>query len=181
MVLSDHHLHVGVPFNKLTPETKDALKQADLIVSFGSVDLGGIIRVAFGGEVPAAKIIHAGDDVHLHNGWGKEHCALPPVDIGMLCNADAAVSALVAELEAKVVKTKPDLARTPVTATPELKDGKLTMEHIAHALASKTDGQPVTFANLLAAGRVPSSLTVSRLTISEKMAVAGLAQVPAWQ
>lgn len=148
MVPSDHHLHVGVPFNKLTPEAKDALKQADLIVSFGSVDLGGIIRMAFGGEEPAVKIIHAGDDVHLHNGWGKEHCALPPVDIGMLCNADAAVSALVAELEAKVVTTKPDLSRAPVTAAPELKDGKLTMEHVAHALASKTDGQPVTFATL---------------------------------
>lgn len=148
MVPTDDPLHVGQPFNKLTPEARAALCDADLIVSLGSVDLGGVLRTAFGGAEPGVPVVHAGDDMHLHGGWGKEHGALPAVDVNLLCSADMAVAALVEALGAEVGKSESNHRRKPSQPVPALVSGGLTMEHIAHRLADATDGEAVTLASL---------------------------------
>ena len=148
MVPTDDPLHVGAPFNKLTLEARAAIREADLIVSLGSIDLGGVLNVAFGGEESAVPIIHAGDDMHLHNGSSKEYGVLPTVDVNLLCGADAAVGALVDALGAEVVPSIPNYRRMPKDSAPPPSGDELTMEHIAYMLAVTTDGLPVTLAGL---------------------------------
>lgn len=142
MVPTDHRLHVGQPINKLSKAGKAALREADVILSLGWIDLGGVLRQAFGAEAPGATIIHAGQDEHLHNGWGKEHYGLPPVDIALMGDPDAAASALLAVMPAR----KPADWITPAAAKPEPAPGAaLTLRDVARALKAAVGDQPVTF------------------------------------
>ena len=147
MVPTDHRLHVGTPFNRISAEAKAALRDADVILSLGWIDLGGALRQAFDGEAIAAKIIHAGQDHHLHNGWGKEPGGLPPVDIHMAADPDAAAADLLAVLPEgnKTSRTSPEKPTPPeMDATGNV----INMRHIANALKQATGDQPVTFACL---------------------------------
>lgn len=145
MVPTDHPLHAGQPFNKLSAIGREILSQADLILSLGWIDLGGLLQQAFGDTAPAARIIHAGQDHHLHRGWGQEHFALPALDVELLCDADAAVADLLAALP-KGPPCKADLPR-PATGEPAKSDA-LTLRDVAIALKSAAGETPVTFAAL---------------------------------
>jgi thiamine pyrophosphate-dependent acetolactate synthase large subunit-like protein len=143
MVPTDHPLHVGEPFNQLSKPAKEVLQGADVILSLGWIDLGGLLRQAYGrGGVPA-KVIHAGDDLYLHNGWGKEHMELPPIDVHLLGDADAAAAELLALL--------PDHARDAFSSSPHTKKqiaDQLNLHAVALALREAVGEQPVTFAAL---------------------------------
>ena len=141
MVPTDHPLHVGQPFNQLSKPAKEALQRADVILSLGWIDLGGVLRQAFGrGDMPA-KIIHAGDDLYLHNGWGKEHMELPPTDVHLLGDADAAVEALLALLPEHAGSfTKPSMKKESIEG--------LNLRAVARSLKEAVVEQPVTFAAL---------------------------------
>jgi thiamine pyrophosphate-dependent acetolactate synthase large subunit-like protein len=143
MVPSDHPLHVGEPFNQLSKSAGEALRAADVIVSLDWIDLGGVLRQAFGGAQIAAKIIHAGEDLHLHNGWGKEHLELPPIDVHLLGDADTAVSELLALLS-------PHSHSFPARdkAAPQPESDTLNLRSVARALKEAVADQPVTFASL---------------------------------
>jgi thiamine pyrophosphate-dependent acetolactate synthase large subunit-like protein len=146
MVPSDHPLHAATPFNKLSAPGKAALNEADVILSLGWIDLGGLLNEAFERRPPSATIIHAGQDVHLHNGWGKEHSALPPVDVHLLGDPDQAAAGLLALLpegEEGVSWFTP-----PVKKSAEATGAVITLRHVARALSDAVDGQPVTFAAL---------------------------------
>ena len=143
MVPTDHPLHAGEPFNQLSKAGKEALERADVVLSLGWIDLGGVLRQAYGrGSVPA-KVIHAGDDLYLHNGWGKEHMELPPIDVHLLGDPDAAVEGLL-ELLPKSNRFTPSV---PVARKSEpVKD--LNLRAVALALREAAGEQPVTFASL---------------------------------
>jgi thiamine pyrophosphate-dependent acetolactate synthase large subunit-like protein len=143
MVPSDHPLHVGAPFNKLHKAGRQALREADLILSIGWIDPGGLLRQAFGGETPAATIIHAGQDLHLHNGWGKEHAALAPMDVHMICDPDAAVADLLAALPADLAPGTRDAEDKQETAAAS--SGAITQRDLATALKAVLGERPVTF------------------------------------
>ncbi len=142
MVPTDHAQHAGSPFNKLSTAARDALQRADLILSLGWIDLGGVLKQAFGGAAPDAPIIHAGDDSHLHRGWGQEHFALPPVDVEFTCPADRVVDALLAaipeQLRAAELPATPTRSEGPASDT-------LTFRQIAVALKEAAGDTPVTF------------------------------------
>ena len=142
MVPSDHPLHIGAPFNKLHKTGRQALRDADLILSVGWIDPGGLLRQAFGGETPDTTIIHAGQDMHLHNGWGKEHAALAPMDVHMICDPDAAVADLLAALPEGRASTA-DVVIQEETATPP--PGAITQRDLAVALKAAVGDRPVTF------------------------------------
>ena len=147
MVPTDHRLHAGAPFNRISAEARTTLRDADVILSLGWIDLGGVLRQAFDGEAIAAKIIHAGQDHHLHNGWGKEHGGLPPVDIHMAADPDAAAADLLAALPEgqKTSRTGPEKPTPPdLDATGDV----INMRHIANALQEATGDRAVTFACL---------------------------------
>lgn len=142
MVPTDHPLHAGEPFNQLSRPAKEALQRADVILSLGWIDLGGVLRQAYGrGSVPA-RIVHAGDDLYLHNGWGKEHMELPPIDVHLLGDPDAAVEGLLALL--------PDRGKTFALKTSARKEKTehLNLHAIALELREAVGEQPVTFAAL---------------------------------
>ena len=142
MVPTDHPLHAGEPFNQLSKPAKEALQRADVILSLGWIDLGGVLRQAFGrGNVPA-RVIHAGDDLYLHNGWGKEHMELPPIDVHLLGDPDAAVEGL---LEAVPGGSK--TFSSPSTPKSEA-IASLNLRAVAVALREAVGEQPVTFAAL---------------------------------
>ena len=143
MVPTDHPLHVGEPFNQLSKAARDALKRADVILSLDWIDLGGVLRQAFGRDPAPAKIIHAGQDMVLHNGWGKEHLELPPIDVHLLGDADSAVTELLALLPPH---RKSFSERTASGTEPE--SASLNLHAVARALKEAVGEQPVTFASL---------------------------------
>lgn len=145
MVPTDHPNHVGKPFNKLSPVAAEALRGADAILSLGWIDLGGVLHQAFGDTAPDASIIHAGLDHQLAGGWGKEHFALPPVDVELNCEADAAVSALLAALTGPARPAPARAATAPREKGP--REG-LTLGDVARALKAAVGDQPVTFSAL---------------------------------
>jgi thiamine pyrophosphate-dependent acetolactate synthase large subunit-like protein len=145
MVPTDHPLHVGEPFNQLSKPAKAALQAADVVLSVGWIDLGGVLRQAAGRGNVGAKVIHAGDDIHLHNGWGKEHLELPTIDVHLLGDPDAAV----AELLALLPEQSREVASARTDAAPAANDeGPLNLRDVAVALRGAVGDQPVTFAAL---------------------------------
>ncbi|MCG6901252.1 MAG: thiamine pyrophosphate-dependent enzyme [Rhodobacter sp.] len=143
MVPTDHRLHAGPPFNKLSAPAREALTRADVILSLGWIDLGGALKQAFGDDVPGATIIHASLDHHLHSGWNQEHFDLAPIDIDMGCSADAAVAAILAALPDAAPATAP----VPQAKAPARGDGTaLTNRDVARALKAAAGDQPITFA-----------------------------------
>lgn len=146
MAPTDHPAHAGEPFNKLTDEGKAALREADVIVSFGWIDLGGVLRQAFGAKPVAAKIIHASQDMHLHNGWGNESYQLPPVDILMVADPDLSLQAILEALP-PVASPRPKPASAP-RPKPEATSGPLNLIDVATTLSQEVGETPVTFAAL---------------------------------
>jgi len=145
MVPSDHRLHAGAPFNRLSRVAKKAIGEADVILSLGWIDLGGLLNQAFDRNPPSATIIHAGDDSHLHGGWGKEHGVLPPVDVNLLGDSDRAAAALSARLAGAPPKAPWFVAFDKNETGPRVGDG-LTMRDIAQTLTAAAGDRPVTFA-----------------------------------
>ena len=142
MVPTDHPNHAGAPINKLSDIGRMVLRQADVIVSLGWIDLGGLLKQAYGTDLIGARIIHASDDAQLHRGWGQEHFGLPPIDIEFGCASDTVTEALVSALPSG---TKPaPLLPQPDAPTPAAGES-LTFRDIATALKDAVGDQPVTF------------------------------------
>jgi thiamine pyrophosphate-dependent acetolactate synthase large subunit-like protein len=144
MVPTDHPLHVGEPFNQLSLPAKAALQAADVVLSLGSIDLGGVLRQAYGRGAVPPRIIHAGDDIHLHNGWGKEHMELPAIDVHLLGDADAAAAEL---LDSLAHRPRP-LPGATRAKEPQDNGEQLNLRSVALALRAAVGEQPVTFAAL---------------------------------
>ncbi len=142
MVPTDHPLHAGQPFNKLSGPARAALTGADAILSLGWIDLGGLLGQAFGDGGTTATIIHASEDAHLHRGWGQEHFDLAAIDVEFLADPDATAEDLLAALP-ETPRAQPD----PVNAAPaEGPPGEtLTQRDIARALRRAVGDTPVTF------------------------------------
>lgn len=147
MVPSDHPQHAGPPFNRLSTVAREAMSQADVILSLGWIDLGGLLNQAFDKLLPQARIVHADHDIYLHGGWGKEHGVLPPVDAYLLGDPDRTATALMARL-AEAPPKAPWFTAIDENETCATSDNRLTMHDVALALNTTTRDQPVTFAAL---------------------------------
>ncbi|KXT08742.1 hypothetical protein AC579_4142 [Pseudocercospora musae] len=92
---SHHRLHAGPPGVFLSAETCEIIREADLIISFDWIDLAGNLKAA---EVKLdhIKIVHISIDSALHNGWSKDHFAIPPADIFVHADVDTTVAAILA-------------------------------------------------------------------------------------
>ncbi len=141
MVPTTHPNHAGVPFNRVSSDARAVLERADVILGLGWIDLGGLLQQVFGKTAPQATILQAGLDHQLHRGWGQEHFSLPPVDLALNCDSDAAVRALLDVLPAQ---TRPAPA-LPHRAAPDETAPCLTLRDMARALRQAVGDQPVTF------------------------------------
>ena len=110
---TDHRLHAAPPGAYLTPEARELVAASDVILSLDWLDLAGTLTQAYGERPVTAKVIHVSCDAHSHRGWSADHQGLPPVDLYLMCETDAAVPLL---LEA----TSPRLAQAALPATKPL-------------------------------------------------------------
>jgi thiamine pyrophosphate-dependent acetolactate synthase large subunit-like protein len=95
---TDHPLHVGKQASRLTAEGKAAFAEADAILSLEALDLGGLLKQAYGDAPPAATIVNCSIDRYVHNGWSMDHQSLPPADLLLTVGADQLVQAMVDKL-----------------------------------------------------------------------------------
>jgi thiamine pyrophosphate-dependent acetolactate synthase large subunit-like protein len=143
---TDHPLHAGAPAaNALVPEAVAALKEADLIFGLDCVDLNGILRGAFGFDVPKTKIIHASADFHIHRGWSMDYEALPPVDLLLPTTPDEVVPRLLAALGVTKAQSVPTKANVPAY---EPSDGPLRVDDLARSLRAAVGDRAVTLTHL---------------------------------
>ena len=95
---TDHAAVAAVPGTFLTPSGRELIAAADAILALDWVDLAGTLRQALGEAEPATKIVAASLDGALHNGWSKDHFALPPVDLPIAADPDLLVAALLGQV-----------------------------------------------------------------------------------
>ncbi len=89
---TDHALHVA------GPEAAELLAAADVILSLDWIDLAGTLKTACRGRLPGGKVIEISVDQYVHNGWSMDYQGLPPADVYLLADPDAAVPPLLAEV-----------------------------------------------------------------------------------
>ena len=140
---TDHPLHAGAPGGSvLLAEAANAIRSADAILSLDWVDIAGTFKNV-GGDV-AAKVVQVSVDHRLHNGWSMDYQGLPPVDVLIACEPDAAVPALLAALGPSGPR-----AMAPVTPEfPKLAADKLTVDHLADALRRAVGERPASLTHV---------------------------------
>ena len=140
---TDHPLHAGSPGGTiLVQEAIEAIRAADVIISLDWVDIAGTFKNA-GGTV-AAKVVQVSVDHRLHNGWSMDYQGLPPVDVFIACEPDAAVPALLAAFG-------PGGPRAVASVThefPKLAEGKLTVDHLADELRRAVGERPASLTHV---------------------------------
>jgi thiamine pyrophosphate-dependent acetolactate synthase large subunit-like protein len=142
-----HPLHAGAPGTvALSPDSTEAIRAADLILSLDWVDPAGTLKSVFGGETIRAKVIQVTVDHALHNGWSMDYQGLPPVDLFIAADPDILVPALVETLGAKAAPHK--LATLGTPAQPPAADGSISVDGLAVALRRAVGARPVTLAHL---------------------------------
>jgi thiamine pyrophosphate-dependent acetolactate synthase large subunit-like protein len=132
---TDHRLHPVPPGNRLSPDAKKMIAEADVILSLDWLDLGGTLKQAFGAKTPPAKIIQVSCDAHSHRGWSMDYHVLPPVDVYLMSEPDAAVPLLLEAVQAR--KNVPDL---PQPKIPGASDRDLTLAGVGAALEAAMRG-----------------------------------------
>jgi thiamine pyrophosphate-dependent acetolactate synthase large subunit-like protein len=140
---TDHPLHAGPPGTMvLAPAAADAIRSADAILSLDWVDIAGTFK-QLGGDI-AAKVVQVSVDHRLHNGWSMDYQGLPPVDVLIACEPDAAVPALLAALGPSGPR-----AMAPITPVfPKLAADKLTVDHLADALRRAVGARPTSLTHV---------------------------------
>jgi thiamine pyrophosphate-dependent acetolactate synthase large subunit-like protein len=140
---TDHRLHAAPPANRLVPEARKVLAGADVVLALEWLDLAGALKQAYGDKPVTAKIINVSCDTHLHRGWSMDYQALPPVDIAMNCEADAAVPLLTA-----AVTARPQLIKSAPKPLAGKAGDPLALSGLASALNAAVGTQDVCYTHL---------------------------------
>ncbi len=132
---TDHPLHAAPPANQLMPAAKQALAEADVILSLDWLDLSGALKQSYGAKPVTAKIIQVSCDAHIHRGWSMDYQGLPPVDVHLMCEPDAAVPLLLEASQARAAAPRQASAKAPAAPA----DG-VTLQSLAAALNAALKG-----------------------------------------
>ncbi|HEY4982420.1 MAG TPA: thiamine pyrophosphate-binding protein [Pseudolabrys sp.] len=140
---TDHPLHAGAPGGTvLAPEAVEAIRTADVILSLDWLDVAGTFKNA-GGNV-TAKVVQVSVDHHLHNGWSMDYQGLPPVDVFIACEPQAAVPALIAALG----PGSPRAVASAPKEFPKPAGDKLTVDHLADSLRRAVGERPTSLTHV---------------------------------
>jgi thiamine pyrophosphate-dependent acetolactate synthase large subunit-like protein len=148
---TEHPLHVYPPRYTPSKETLELMRSADVILALDSFDLGGWFKLMNVRGGPKATVIHCSVDSYVHNGWSKDHLALPAVDLRVLADPDAAVRLLLPFIErsaqAKPKKWEGFNAEQLAPAPANDADGNraITNHDLARCLAQLREGRKFTF------------------------------------
>ena len=138
---TDHPLYVGAA-HALTPDSADALRAADIVLSLDWVDLAGALKLA--PPSPGAKIIQVSLDYRIHNGWSMDYQGLPAIDLFVSADPDAVLPDLVQVLGGGRLRVAPP----PRAAASGSEPPGFTNEHIARVLEKVVGERPVTLTHL---------------------------------
>jgi len=100
---TDHPLHAAPPGTFLGPQAAQAIREADVILALDWNDLAGTLKQA--GEAKP-KIVNVSCDAHVHRGWSMDHQGLPPADLLLLTEPDAAVPLLLEACSSRASSVK---------------------------------------------------------------------------
>jgi thiamine pyrophosphate-dependent acetolactate synthase large subunit-like protein len=139
---TDHPLHVGAPgMIGQNADSAEAVRNADVILSLDWLDLAGSLKAA--GQV-SAKVIQISVDHQLHNGWSMDYQGLPPVDVLIACEPDAAVPAIMQAL-GSVTPRKIEPWSHPL---PQPAGDEVTVDHMADTLRRAVGSRPATLTHV---------------------------------
>jgi thiamine pyrophosphate-dependent acetolactate synthase large subunit-like protein len=144
---TDHPLHGG---------GTELIVNADVILSLDWVDLAGTLKTAYSGKPVTAKIVQVSVDQYVHNGWSMDYQGLPPADVYILAEPDAALPMLVAGVAAwqqRFQQSRPPLPEPEPRPGPPplsaLEDASVVeVPHIATALKAVLGDTPVSMLRL---------------------------------
>jgi thiamine pyrophosphate-dependent acetolactate synthase large subunit-like protein len=137
---TDHRLHPVPPSNRLTAAGQKLLSEADVILSLDCLDLAGTLKQAYGDKPIAAKVIQVSCDAHNHRGWNMDYFGLPPIDVYLMCEPDAAVPFLLDAVKPRAASvSRAADEKLPASADP------LSLSGVAHALNAAIRGIDVCF------------------------------------
>ena len=142
---TDHPLHAAPPGMFLAPAAMKVLRDADVVISLDWNDLAGTLKQAFGSDPITAKVIQVSVDQQLHRGWSADHQALPPADIYMMCEPDAAVPLLTAAVKARKGAA---LAAVAAPARVAMDPDVVSIRGVADAINAATEGMDVCITKL---------------------------------
>ncbi|MGC2518127.1 MAG: thiamine pyrophosphate-dependent enzyme [Burkholderiales bacterium] len=140
---TDHPLHAAAPGTFLSPAAAQALREADVVLALDWIDLAGTLKQAWGNEPVGAKIIHISPDAHSHRGWSMDYQGLPPADVYLMCEPEAAVPLLLDAVRPRSAAAAVRPA-TPAAAPPDV----VSIGSLALALNAATAGQDICITHL---------------------------------
>ncbi|MBO0739070.1 MAG: thiamine pyrophosphate-binding protein, partial [Alphaproteobacteria bacterium] len=140
---TDHPLHGG---------GSEVIGNADVILSLDWIDLAGTLQTAYAGKPVGAKVIQVSVDQYVHNGWSMDYQGLPPADVYLLADPDAALAPLLAAVNA-LRPSPPPLNRTAARRGPPplaaLEEAPvIQVPHIATVLKAVLGDTPVSMLRL---------------------------------
>ena len=137
---TDHRLHAAPPAALLTQRGRELIAASDVILALNWLDLAGTLKQAYGASPVTAKVIQVSCDAHSHRGWSMDHQGLPPVDLYLMCETDAAVPLLLEATTARVAGAALP-AKPPLPPVPDA----VSLRSLAAALESATRGIDVCY------------------------------------
>ncbi len=140
---TDHPLHAAPPATFLSPDTAKLLREADVVLALDWIDPAGVLKQAWGAEPVGAKVIQVSPDAHLHRGWSMDYQGLPPVDLYMMCEPEAAVPLLL-----DAVKARPAALVSKPAPLPDPAPDGVSIRTLADALNAATKGIDVCITRL---------------------------------
>ena len=139
---TDHRLHAAPPATFLEDRGKQALREADVVLSLDWIDTAGTLRQAWGDAPVSAKVILVSPDAHSHRGWSMDYQGLPPVDVYMMCEPDIVVPLLLDAVRPRAVAVQSKIENESKTTD------TLSIRAIAEAFAEATAGMDVCVTHL---------------------------------
>ena len=137
---TDHRLHAAAPGAYLTDEARAMVREADVVLSLDYLDLAGTLKQAFGDGKVSAKVIQVSCDAHSHRGGGADHFGLPPMDVYLMCESDAAVPLLREAVSARAAPAK--IPAAPALPAPP---NAVSLRGVGLALEQATKGIDVCY------------------------------------
>jgi thiamine pyrophosphate-dependent acetolactate synthase large subunit-like protein len=136
---TDHPLHAEPP---ATFPGGKLLREADVILALDCIDLAGTLKTTWGDAPVGAKVIRVSVDAHIHRGWSMDHQGLPPADVYLMCEPDAAVPLLL-----DAVKARPALVLKKIEEV-KVKSDAVSIGTLAKAFNELTEGMEVCLTKL---------------------------------
>src|SRR5437773_705126 len=136
------NLDAAPPATFLHENARNALREADVVLSLDWIDTAGSLKLAWGDAPVGAKVILVSPDAHAHRGWSMDYQGLPPADVYLMCEPDAVVPLLLEAVEPRTAAAAQQRAEETTT------DETLSLRALADQFNAATAGLNVCLARL---------------------------------